>query len=310
MSVPRRSFWAVLGLAGLAEALAIGGAIWASRTVLACWWAPLRPAGWQPGAACEHLVPVTRWNAWVPALVLVGVAVASIVATAVLIVAQLLRARRLRRGLGPPMLPSLQVARLAAEVGVRRLVVVDGPPSDCCVCMGLIWPRVVVSSAVIVGLTPPQLRAVLAHEGAHARRRDPLLIMLARAAGAGLFFVPLARQLGRLALARAELAADAVAVQAAGRPALAGALLAVGQVPQSPGAMAHVASEGVMDQRIAALRGATQPGMAVVGRLLAGAMVVLGALTCLMVAWLQPLSSAPPLIAPVHAVPQQVRPPT
>ncbi|MGH3233468.1 MAG: M48 family metalloprotease [Streptosporangiaceae bacterium] len=112
---------------------------------------------------------------------------------------------------------------------------VDDPRTCCCVCSGLLRPRVTVSTGVVEVLSDAQLRAVLAHEASHARHRDPLLITITRAAGAGLLFIPLARRLGSLAVARAEIAADAAAVAVAGRAALCGALLALDKAaPVSP----------------------------------------------------------------------------
>lgn len=300
MSTPRRSFWAVLGLAALADGLAITGAAWATRAVLPCWWAPARPAGWEPGAVCERIGWGPALHAWLPAIVLVGVAVASLGSGAVLVGLQLVKARQASRGFGPQMAPGEAVARVAAEAGVARLAVVDEPRSCSCVCIGLLRPRVVISTWVIAALSVDQLAAVLAHEASHARHRDPLLITLARAAGAGLFFVPLAHRLGRIAVARAELAADAAAVAAAGRPALAGALLALDEVAPVNGAMTHVASPEIIDLRIQALRDAgvaqsRKPGW------LAGAGGVIVVAFCLVVtAWVQPSNSRAPVVAQVH----------
>jgi len=54
------------------------------------------------------------------------------------------------------------------------------------VTTGILEPRVVVSSGLIGALPPGQLRAVLEHEGAHVRRRDPLWKVLSRLGSAAL----------------------------------------------------------------------------------------------------------------------------
>lgn len=302
MTTPRRSFWAILGLAALADALAIGGALWAVRAVLPCWWAPARPAGWEPGAVCERTGWGTALHTWLPAIVLVSVALACLGTGVVLVGLQVVRARRISAGFGPPIAPGVAVAQAAAKVGVRRLVVVDDPRSSCCLCAGLFRTRVIVSTGVIGALSESQLCAVLAHEASHAHHRDPLLITLSRAAGAGLFFVPLARSLGQLAVARAELAADATAVVLAGRSALSGALLALDEAPVVRGAVAHVVSAEVIDLRIQALRSPTVPQPPVALRLLGAGVVILVALGLTVTTWVRPSNARAPLIVQAHLV--------
>ncbi len=56
MKAPTRSVWALVGLAATSVTAAVAGATWASREVLACWWAPLAGAHFVPGAVCAHPV--------------------------------------------------------------------------------------------------------------------------------------------------------------------------------------------------------------------------------------------------------------
>ncbi|MDO8201603.1 M48 family metalloprotease, partial [Conexibacter sp. CPCC 205762] len=74
----------------------------------------------------------------------------------------------------------------------------------------------------------PQLRALIAHEAAHARRRDGLRQLAGELAAQSLFFLPALRPLGARRATEAELNADAAAVEACGGDArpLARALLA------------------------------------------------------------------------------------
>ncbi|MGH9075218.1 MAG: M56 family metallopeptidase [Acidimicrobiales bacterium] len=292
----------MLGLAGLADALAIAGAIWATRAVAPCWWAPMRPAGWEPGALCERPGWGSALHAWGPAIVLVVVALASLGTAVVLVALQMMRARRATAGFGPRVDAGDSVAGMAAGLGIRRLVVVDDPRTSCCACVGLLRPRVVVSSGVVEALGGPELAAVLAHEASHARHADPLLVTLTRAAVAGLSFIPGITRLGRLAVVRAEQAADAAAVAAAGRGALCAALLALDEVSPAHGAMVHVASPEVIDLRIEALRTGVATRAHVVGRLLGGAVVIVLALCLVVSAWVAPSNEAPPVVAQVHRV--------
>ncbi len=95
-------------------------------------------------------------------------------------------------------------------------------------CAGLLRPRIFVSTGTLAALGEGQLHAVLAHEQHHARARDPLRLLLARAAGDALFFLPGMRALAERYAALAEVAADGAAVEASGgdRRSLAAALLA------------------------------------------------------------------------------------
>jgi hypothetical protein len=130
--------------------------------------------------------------------------------------------------------------------GCRALIVDSQKPQA--FCAGLWRPRVYVSRATLDRLPPDQVAAVVAHEAHHARRRDPLRLLVARALGEGLFFLP---ALGRLAdryAALAELAADEAAVSRGGRRPLAAALLAFEETP-------NVAVVGIAPERVDHLLG-------------------------------------------------------
>lgn len=97
-------------------------------------------------------------------------------------------------------------------------------------CAGFARPSVYVSTGALLALDDDALRAVVAHERHHQRRRDPIRLLIIRALGEGLFFVPVLRHLGHRYAVLAETAADEAAVRAAGsRSALASALLTFGE---------------------------------------------------------------------------------
>lgn len=95
-------------------------------------------------------------------------------------------------------------------------------------CAGLLRPRVFLSAAAHDRLSETELRAVVAHEGHHASRRDPLRLLAARTLADALFFLPALRRLERRYAELAELAADEAALRSAGSSALASALLKLG----------------------------------------------------------------------------------
>src|SRR5205085_12231525 len=97
-------------------------------------------------------------------------------------------------------------------------------------CTGYLSPRVYVSRGALAQTSAEELRAVLAHEAEHRRRRDPLRQACARVLCEALFFLPVLEALGDRSAALAELLADDAAVEAcAGDPApLAAAMLLFG----------------------------------------------------------------------------------
>jgi len=112
---------------------------------------------------------------------------------------------------------ALRRALRAAEVEVRsidsvevRVFAADSPEAFCC---GFLRPSIHVSTTTLARLEPCQLRAVVAHESEHRRRRDPLRALAAHLAVRGLFFLPALGPLGRAGALRTELAADARAVR-------------------------------------------------------------------------------------------------
>jgi hypothetical protein len=94
-------------------------------------------------------------------------------------------------------------------------------------CAGLLRPRVYVSTGALELLDDEALGAVLAHERAHVRRRDPLRVACGRVIAGALFYVPGLAELHRRQMALAELSADERAIAAApeNRAALARAML-------------------------------------------------------------------------------------
>jgi Zn-dependent protease with chaperone function len=143
--------------------------------------------------------------------------------------------QRVRRTLAS--LPARQVvagdpfsaAAYSAGVDPRRLRVVAGLPSPA-FTVGLLTPRIFLAEELRDRLTAGQLAAVVAHEGAHAARRDPLRLSLLRALACTLFWIPALRRLADDVADEAEVLADDVAAR--GDPlVLASAIVAVAEWP-------------------------------------------------------------------------------
>lgn len=140
-----------------------------------------------------------------------------------------------------------------------RVRVVDvGEPLA--VTAGLWRPYVVISSGLLSQLSTRQVRAVLTHEHAHARRRDPLRLLLGRVLAAHLWFLPLSVDLRGRAQQNYELAADRAAARRHGRVAVASALLQVTAPTASvPVAGARFATPELLEARVAQLESGQPP---------------------------------------------------
>ena len=118
------------------------------------------------------------------------------------------------------------VAAQRAGIDARIIRVVDGLPSPA-FTVGWFTPRIYAAAALAERLDPAELASVLAHEGAHVARRDPLRLSLLRFFACTLFWIPALRRLADDLADEAEVLAD----DAAARDplVLASAILAVAQ---------------------------------------------------------------------------------
>jgi Zn-dependent protease with chaperone function len=174
---------------------------------------------------------------------------------------------RVRRALAPLhcAVPAegdpFRAATIAAGLDPQRVRVVRGLPNPAFTA-GWLRPRVYVAQALAERLSTDELRAVLAHEGAHVARRDPLRLSLLRFLALTLFWLPALRRLADDVADEAEIQADDRAAR--GQPlALASAILSLA----SWGAPGAAWAEGVgfaqrtdlLDRRIRRLTGEAPP---------------------------------------------------
>jgi Zn-dependent protease with chaperone function len=170
-----------------------------------------------------------------------------IVLAAALTLAGLVAAWRYGRRVQRSRAQTRSHARAALLVGhsiAARTVMLDDPrPAAYCVAGRP--AAIVVTSGALAVLDPPQLRAVLAHEGAHLAHGHHALATVTRGLAAAFPGIPLFTR-GAAEVARlTEMAADDTAARASGRPALAAALIAIATG-------AAVSSAGIPDAAVPA----------------------------------------------------------
>ena len=188
--------------------------------------------------------------------------------------------------------------RAAAEAGVDpgRVWIVDGLPCPA-LTVGMLRPMIYLAANLATGLTAEELVSVIAHEGAHLRRRDPLRLSLLRFLACTLFWMPALRRLADDMADEAEILADDSATR--GRPlVLATAILRLARHPGRQGWSGNIgASVGfsradLLERRVRRLAGE---------RVASGTHLTrpsfFGALAILMLVWASGLLMAEPLPA-------------
>ena len=169
MSV-RRSFWVLVVIASTVEGIALFLLWRAAAAQLPCHLSFLQ-LNVAAMPSCVHPVPFVGRRSWLPALFLGGVVIATLVLASCELARQLLRVSRLNRSLSALGKETGTSSLPFASTGVTRLQVVR-TDALLCFCVGLLRPRVVVSTALIDELSPAELQAALAHEASHCKQRS------------------------------------------------------------------------------------------------------------------------------------------
>jgi len=165
-------------------------------------------------------------------------------------------ARRLRRSAAP-----LRDARVLSSIAAvcHRLGVARAPAVSLCaragvpVVVGILRPMILLPASVLTGLTPEQLRAILAHEVAHLRRLDPWANLFQQLVEAALFFHPAVWLISRRVRAERELCCDDLAAKVTGE----GSRYAESLVRTAE--LCHIDRRGRFSPRAAALAALDRP---------------------------------------------------
>ena len=296
----RRSFWVLVAIASSVEGTAIYLLCRAAAAQLPCYTSFL-PANVAAFPSCFQPVPLVGRRGWLPALLLGGIVLATLVLALWELARQLRRNSRLKHSLRAFAEAEDTKLQVLASTGATRLKIVQ-TDALLCFCTGLLRPRVLVSTALIKQLTPNELEAALAHETWHQRRYDPLRLLIGGVATHGLFFVPSLRELRQGSRVASEIAADGAATRSGETAPLLGALRALMRpdAPRPPAAVSAMAPSDLLTDRVAALSG-KRPAVVVHPARLITSAVALAMVILLALA----VPSGVPLtpLLPVHRVP-------
>lgn len=196
--------------------------------------------------------------------------------------------------------PFVAAARRAGVVP-EAIRVVRGLPVPA-FTVGWLRPRIYIAADLPGQLTIDELTAVIAHEGAHAARRDPLRLSLLRFLGETLFYIPALRRLADDMADEAEIAADDIAASGRGTDAvtLASAIIRLAEwtslhaveARAMPADAVGFHRANLLERRIRRLVGEDTPvGTHVTARSLGGAVAALT------LVWVSGLIMAHPLAA-------------
>ncbi len=123
------------------------------------------------------------------------------------------------------------IAEQCARVGLKRIpLVAICQRVSVPVVVGIVKPMILLPPALLCGLDPNQVAAILSHEMAHIRRYDVIVNLLQRVVEALLFFHPVTWWISRRVSIERENCCDDLAAACMGRLPYAGALLQMAEL--------------------------------------------------------------------------------
>lgn len=235
----------------------------------------MSPAPWPQRltAACERYLP------W-----MVGGWFLGMMALSLRLLAGWMQVQRIRRRLVQPAADGLEglLADLSGRLRLhRRVKLLISVAAQVPMTIGWLRPVILLPASALTGLTPDQLRAIVAHELAHIRRYDYLVNILQSVVETLLFYHPAVWWVSHRIRAEREHCCDDVAVSVCGGSLLyARALAEMEQLRALTPQWAAAATGGSLVRRIHRLVGLPTPRQARSTRWLAGAIGLLVVAGC------------------------------
>ncbi|HJQ68424.1 MAG TPA: M56 family metallopeptidase [Blastocatellia bacterium] len=193
----------------------------------------------------------------------VGVWLFGVLALSARLAGGFVQARRLRRRDTQEVSTRRQqlFADLARRLRVSKpVVLLESSLVQSPMAMGWLRPVILIPASALVGLTPEQLEAIIAHELAHIRRHDYLVNLLQTVIETLLFYHPAAWWVSRQIRNERENCCDDMAVAACGDALVyARALTKVERLRKARLELAVTANGGILMNRINRLVGAEPP---------------------------------------------------
>lgn len=257
---PGRSFALLVGMGAGIELGGAGMAFFGLKTMARCYWA------WFPGVtrprfplACNRPIAGAGFHLFVPVAILLGLLCTTVILAAVrgASLIQSVWKADLILGSRVPELP-YELAAAGMRARAERVDLRDDS-EPYALCIGMLHPRIVVSTGLLEHLGREELAAVLAHEELHRRRRSPLRQIVARVTARALFFIPLLDDLLEVHLVEEEILADRTSSAIVGRRALASALTTLSSAPISMAGASGFGRVPALAYRVRALQDGSMP---------------------------------------------------
>lgn len=122
---------------------------------------------------------------------------------------QLARTYRLFWKVNPKKIPlTSDLQETASLMNLRNNILLIKDENLYSFCFGFLNPKIIITSGLVSSLTQKELEAVLLHEQAHLKNKDPLKLLIGKAVASMFFFLPIFRELYRNMEATNELIAD------------------------------------------------------------------------------------------------------
>ena len=223
-----------------------------------------------------------------------------------------LAVRRMKRLGTRPVAPAILevLARLLPRLRIRRPVrLLESVRVAVPLVLGWLRPVILLPVGALTGLTPQQLEAILAHELAHIRRWDSLVLALQAVMETLLFYHPAVWWVSRRIRQESEQCCDDLAVGICGdRRGYAHALAKVAEFGSRGPALAAGATGGKLLPRIRRLLGAGRPAPACKKSIawLVGGMALLVPVI-LWLAWLSSLGGEGAILAQARKLQEKAR---